>query len=86
LYKVKIYIWYQRFVGFRGTLLWTRVWLGTMISLVTVDIYGIDVSREKKWRSIQKWILRSLMGKFLGCGSSRWKICWWTEINGSWYI
>jgi hypothetical protein len=41
LYKVKIYIWYQSFVGFKGTPLWSRVWLGTVISLVdtTKDLW-----------------------------------------------
>jgi hypothetical protein len=34
LYKVRIYIWYQRFIGFRGMPLWSRVWLGTVISFV----------------------------------------------------
>jgi hypothetical protein len=32
----------------------------------------------EKW----KWKSRSLMGKVLSCGSSRWKICWWIEISG----
>jgi hypothetical protein len=36
-------------------------------------------SGEKKWRAIRKWRSRSLMGKVLSCGSSRWKICWWTR-------
>jgi hypothetical protein len=33
---IRIYIWYQSFIGFRGTPLSSRVWLGTVISLVTV--------------------------------------------------
>jgi hypothetical protein len=36
LYKVRIYIWYKNFVGFRGTPLCSRVWLETVVSLVTV--------------------------------------------------
>jgi hypothetical protein len=36
LYKVRIYIWYQSFIGFRGMPLLSRVWLGTVISLVTM--------------------------------------------------
>jgi hypothetical protein len=43
-----------------------------------------DFSSEKKWQAIRRWRSRSLMGKFLSCGSSRWKICWWTKISGSW--
>jgi hypothetical protein len=43
------------------------------------EICGIDFSGEKKWQAIRKWRSRSLMGKVLRCGSSRWKICWWTR-------
>jgi hypothetical protein len=40
LYKVKIYIWYYRFLVFTGMPLWSRVWIETVISLVIVgDIW-----------------------------------------------
>ena len=46
----------------------------------------LSFSGEKKWKAIQKWISRSLMGKILSCGSSIWKIYWWIEISGSHWI
>jgi hypothetical protein len=35
-YKVKIYIWYQSFVGFKAMPLWSTVFLKTVIILVRV--------------------------------------------------
>jgi hypothetical protein len=61
----------------------SRVWLGTVISLVTVGDLRYCFSGEKKWQAIQRWRSRSLMGKALSYGSSRWKIFWWREISGS---
>jgi hypothetical protein len=46
------YIWYQSFIGFRGTPLLSRVWLGTVISLVTVGDMRYCFSGEKKWKAI----------------------------------
>jgi hypothetical protein len=63
LYKVRIYIWYQSFIGFRGTPLSSRVWLGTVISLVTVGDLWYFFLGEKKWQAIRRWRSRSLMGK-----------------------
>jgi hypothetical protein len=61
----------------------SRVWLGTVISLVTVGDLRYCFSGEKKWQAIRRWRSRSLMEKDLSCGSSRWKIFWWIEISGS---
>jgi uncharacterized metal-binding protein len=49
-HKVRIYIWYQRFIGFRGTPFWSRVLIGTVISLVTVGNlwYFFQVKRNGK--------------------------------------
>jgi hypothetical protein len=49
--------------------------------LLQWEICGIDFSGENKWKEIQKWRLRSLMGKFLSFGRSIWKISWWKEIS-----
>ena len=82
--QVRIYIWYQSFIGFRGTPLSSRVWLGIVINLVTVGDLRYCFSGEKKWQAIRRWRSRSLMGKDLSCESSIWKIFWWTKISGSW--
>ena len=52
LYKVRIYILYQIFIGFRGMSLWSRVWLRAVISLVTVGDLRYCFSGEKKWQAI----------------------------------
>ena len=68
--EVRIYIWYKSFIGFRGTPLSSRVWLGTVISLVTVGDLRYCFSGEKKWQAIRRWRSRSLMGKALSYGIS----------------
>jgi hypothetical protein len=36
-------------IGFRGTPLWLRVWLRSVINLVIVELCNIDSCGEKKW-------------------------------------
>jgi len=65
LYMVKIYIWYQSFVGFMGTPLWSRVCLGTVISLVTVGDLRYWFFKWKEMVSSSKMEIEKFNGKIV---------------------
>jgi hypothetical protein len=63
LYKFKIYIWYQRCVGFRGIPFSSRVWIRTVISLFTTRDLWYWFSRLKEMANNSKMEIEMFNGK-----------------------
>jgi hypothetical protein len=78
LYKVKIYIWYQRSYWLQGDAFVAKglAWVcdkPCYSGRFVVSILAVKRNGEK----FKNRDRRNLMGNVLSCGSSRWKIVWW---------
>ena len=58
--------------------------LGPVVDPIQWEIYEINSGGERRWREVERKRSRNLMVKVLSCENSRWRICWWIKISGSW--